>query len=100
MKIKALIPESVNFDYIDEGRLVVSVESGTSTNWKGKIFETVAESDDSVSPVLHFEFVDGELKPKTRKKDRYKLSSTNMLIRLGFRLIDEILNYPNTRQLL
>lgn len=70
MKIKALIPESVNFDYIDEGRLAVSVESSTSTNWKRKIFETAAESDDSVSPVLYFEFVDGELKPETRKKDR------------------------------
>lgn len=66
-RIKALIPDSVNFDYVDTGQLDVntgSVFANVSAKQDNDIFELASTGNSALSLVLYFEFTDGELKPK------------------------------------
>lgn len=69
-QIKCLVPESINFDYIDEDSLAVHVlEQGEK--WSDKahhdLFQTKKTSK-AVETVLLFEYVDGELKRKINRE--------------------------------
>jgi hypothetical protein len=68
VRIKTLLPESINFDYVDENNLQVNVENSSNP-------VAVKDKDDmfklpraDVSTVLYFEFVDGELRPKLNRR--------------------------------
>lgn len=68
--IKALVPDSINFDYIDENSLAVHVlEQGE--RWSDKahhdLFKT-KKSSKAVKQVLLFEYIDGELKRKINRE--------------------------------
>jgi DEAD/DEAH box helicase domain-containing protein len=71
VRIKALIPDSVNFEYVDENKLEVNVEN-TSTvrpnKQKEDVYKIHDEENAEVTKVLYFEFVDGELRPKVNRK--------------------------------
>lgn len=71
VRIKALIPEAINFDYVEEAKLDVNFENTTpASNVKQKddIFAMDPEHETKLSTVLFFEFIDGELKPKLNRK--------------------------------
>jgi len=70
VRIKALIPESINFDYIDEGKLDVNVENSSPTvvtMQKDDIYKVGSSTNATLSSVLFFEFTDGELRPKLNR---------------------------------
>lgn len=69
-QIKCIVPESINFDYIDEESLAVHVlEQGE--RWTDKahhdLFETKRNAKE-IETVLLFEYVDGELKRKINRE--------------------------------
>jgi hypothetical protein len=71
VRIKALIPESINFDYVDEGKLDVDVEYSSPTmvaKQKDDIDKVGSSANPTLSSVLFFEFTDGELRPKLNRK--------------------------------
>ena len=71
VRIKALIPESINFDYIDEGKLDVNVENSSPTvvtMQKDDIYKVGSSTNATLSSVLFFEFTDGELRPRLNRK--------------------------------
>jgi len=58
------------FDYVDEETLSMNVEiasASTKTQPATDIYN-VASADKNTSPVLYFEFIDGELRPKLNRK--------------------------------
>jgi hypothetical protein len=68
VRIKALLPESIHFDYVDENNLQVSVDNSSNA-------VVMKDKDDmfklplgNPSTVLYFEFVDGELRPKLNRR--------------------------------
>jgi DEAD/DEAH box helicase domain-containing protein len=70
VRIKALIPGAVSFDYVDEEKLDINVETASALaliKQKGDIFKLNEKGDSAVSMVLYFEFVDGELRPKLNR---------------------------------
>jgi hypothetical protein len=70
VRIKALIPDAISFDYIDEDKLDVNVETASASTLvkqKDDIFQLNKERDHAVSKVLYFEFIDGELRPKLNR---------------------------------
>lgn len=70
VRIKALIPDAISFDYIDEDKLDVNVETASASTLvkqKDDIFQLNKEGDPAVSKVLYFEFIDGELRPKLNR---------------------------------
>jgi hypothetical protein len=72
VRVKALIPDSVNFDYVDEAKLDVYVDNSSpsaTTKQKDDIFKITAGKDAGISTVLYFEFIDGELRPKLNRKN-------------------------------
>jgi len=71
VRIKALLPDTVMFDYVDEDKLIVNVDSASlslepSTSGTAPRMVTPRESSLPTS-VLYFEFIDGELKPKLNR---------------------------------
>lgn len=102
VRIKAVIPESINFDYVDEGKFDVNVENSSTTivaNRKDDIFNLKSSNNPAVTSVLFFEFTDGELKPKPNRKKGYShfSDSAKQLISTGSRLIEKILSSQNLR---
>ena len=100
VKIKALIPESVNFDYVDEGNLTVNLENiaaVTGNKRREDIFDLLPKPNSSASLVLHFEFIDGELRPKKKRKNLLDPPDSRCirLITIGSKPIDGTLNYLN-----
>jgi hypothetical protein len=70
VRIKALIPDSVNFDYVDKGQLDVDAESvppRVIAKQDDDIYRLAQTSISALSSVLYFEFTDGELKPKLNR---------------------------------
>jgi len=68
VRIKSLLPESINFDYVDENNLHVNVENSSNPvvmKDKDDMFK-LPHAD--ISTVLYFEFVDGELRPKLNRR--------------------------------
>ena len=73
MRIKALIPESINFDYVDEGKLDVNIENSSPSiviKEREDIFTLSSSNGGCASPVLFVEFTDGELRPTVNRKKR------------------------------
>jgi hypothetical protein len=73
VRIKALVPEFINFDYVDEGKLDVNIENSSPAfvvKEKEDIFTTSPSNCACVSPVLYVEFTDGELRPTVNRKNR------------------------------
>lgn len=69
-QIKFLIPESINFDYIDEDSLAVHVlEQGEKWSEKANhdLFR-VKQVSKQIETVLLFEYIDGELKRKINRE--------------------------------
>jgi len=78
VRIKSLIPDSVNFDYVDEVKLEINVENSSPTmvaKQKDDIFMLKSSSNPAINSVLFFEFTDGELRPKVNRKKGYRHSS-------------------------
>jgi DEAD/DEAH box helicase domain-containing protein len=76
VRIKALIPDSVNFDYVDENKLEVNVENTATVRpnkQKEDVYKIHGDENAEVSKVLYFEFIDGELRPKVNRKKGYTL---------------------------
>ena len=74
VRIKAIIPDSINFDYVDEGKLEVNVENSfpaTVAKQKDDIFTLKLSNNQTVTSVLFFEFTDGELRPKLNRNKGY-----------------------------
>lgn len=71
VRIKVLIPDSVNFDYVDENKLEVNVENASSlrpNKQKDDVYKIPEAENAEDSKVLYFEFIDGELRPKINRK--------------------------------
>ena len=103
VRIKALIPDSVNFDYVDEGEFEINVENSSSTivaKQNDDIFKLKSSSNPAVNSVLFFEFTDGELRQKLNRKKGYRHSSDSgtLLILTEFLLIERILNSQSSIQ--
>jgi hypothetical protein len=67
VRIKALMPESINFGYVDKGLLEVnagSVSPNVTAKQDDDIHRPASTTNSALSSVLYFEFIDGELKPK------------------------------------
>ena len=61
MCVKALLPESITFEYVDKDALEINVDpSGYMNN---KLTRDIFELKEAATSVLHFAFVDGELRP-------------------------------------
>jgi hypothetical protein len=71
VRIKALIPESINFDYVDEDKLDINVENPSPTivaKQKDDIYKVGSSANATLSSALFFEFTDGELRPRLNRK--------------------------------
>jgi DEAD/DEAH box helicase domain-containing protein len=73
--IKALIPESINFSYVDQAKLDILLQTSASSQIvQNGSHDLTPRSEPTnalgpVANVLYFEFTDGELRPKpTRVK--------------------------------
>jgi hypothetical protein len=80
VRIKALLPDSVNFDYVDESKLEVNLENSATippNKQKDDIFKLDTADESEVSKVLYFEFIDGQLKPKVNRKKGLNTSNSS-----------------------
>jgi DEAD/DEAH box helicase domain-containing protein len=78
VRIKALIPNSVSFEYVDEGQLGIDVETSEpkhNVKHREDIYMVKSEHSSHGSEVLFFEFTDGDLKPKVNRKQGYIFKS-------------------------
>jgi hypothetical protein len=76
VRIKALIPDAISFDYVDEEKLDINVETASASTLvrqRDDIFKVNEKGDSAVSTVLYFEFIDGELRPKLNRNKGYGL---------------------------
>jgi len=73
VRIKALMPESVYFDYIDGSTLQVDFDSQSKSKRSEKedIFHLPNINGSGLSRVLFFEFTDGTLRPKVNRRKGY-----------------------------
>jgi hypothetical protein len=74
VRIKTIVPDSINFDYVDEGKLYVNDENSSATTFakqKDDIFSLKSSNNPDTTSVLFFEFTDGELRPKLNRKKGY-----------------------------
>jgi hypothetical protein len=67
-RIKSLLPESINFDYVDENKLQVNVENSSNAMVVKNNEDIFKLPRGDASTVLFFEFVDGELRPKMNRR--------------------------------
>ena len=68
VRIKALLPESINFDYVDENNLQVNVDNSSNAVVMKDKDDMFKLPHGNLSTVLYFEFVDGELRPKLNRR--------------------------------
>ena len=72
MCIKALLPEAITFEYVDKDALEINVDPSGYLN--NKIKKDIFELKEAATSVLHFAFVDGELRPKVNRTKGYHLT--------------------------
>jgi len=68
VRIKSLLPESINFGYVDENHLQVNAETSSSAKVVTNNEDIFKLPSGDISTVLYFEFVDGELRPKLNRR--------------------------------
>lgn len=76
VRIKALIPDAISFEYVDEENLNINVETASATalvKQKNDIFTLNPRGTTANSTVLYFEFIDGELRPKLNRNRGFSL---------------------------
>jgi len=71
VRIKALMPDSLQFDYVDATKLLIDAEAQASAISSSQDIYKVELHESAEHAVLHFEFTDGEIRPNRIRAGEY-----------------------------